>query len=540
MGLLGENRSFFAWAILALLIAHAARAQPVFPGAEGLGTDTRAAYGHPTEDPVVLRVTNLDASGSGSLNDALRDSRPRVVIFEVSGTIVLTGSINIRDPYLTVAGQTAPDPGVMVRGASLVVSTHDVLIQHLRIRPGDDPAGPDPGNRDALDIEDGAAENDVYNVVVDHCSLSWSLDETLTYWWNTPRDCTVSNCIISEGLSHSLHPQGEHSKAFLVGPDVHNVSIVKNLFAHNKDRNPRFNAGTGVAIINNVNYNPYWWGAETSGAIDNPTLASVAGNKIVKGPETNGSNYILNVRECNPASQVYVSDNDCANYQGDDWDCVDNRPGHAIQVSVPPVSIAGIDVKTSAEVEDWVLAHAGARPADRDTVDERIIADVIARTGQYVDCVSGGSDSINHTGTAQGGTASTIVIATDSQGETAALRGFLIRITAGTGSGQSREISDNDEGTKVVDVTPDWNTVPNTTSQYEIYSDCTKNAGGWPILEENTRPLTLPDRPHQDDDNDGYTNLEEWLHDYAHQVETGTPPDTTPPAAPANLQVTPP
>jgi len=527
-------------AFLAAVYTPAAWAQPVFPGAEGLGTDTRAAYGHPTEDPVILRVTNLDASGSGSLHEALRDSRPRVVIFEVSGTIVLTGSVNIRDPYLTVAGQTAPDPGIMIRGASLVVTTHDVLIQHLLIRPGDDPAGPDPGNRDALDIEDGAGENDVYNVVVDHCSLSWSLDETLTYWWNTPHDCTVSNCILSEGLSHSLHPQGEHSKAFLVGPDVHNVSIVKNLFAHNKDRNPRFNAGTGVAIVNNVIYNPYWWGAETSGAIDNPTLVSLAGNKIVKGPETHGSDYALNVRECNSASQVYVLDNICENYSGDDWDCVDNRPGHDIQVFTPPVSIAGIDIKTSAEVEDLVLSHAGARPADRDTVDERIIADVVARTGQYVDCVSGGSDSINHTGTARGGSINTIVIATDSQGETNALRGFLIRITAGTGSGQSREITDNDETTKVVTVTPDWNTAPDATSQYEIYSDCSENAGGWPILAENTRPLTTPDRPHEDDDSDGYTNLEEWLHDYARQVETGTTPDTTPPAAPSNLQVNPP
>jgi hypothetical protein len=172
-------------------------------------------------------------------------------------------------------------------------------------------------------------------------------------------------------------------------------------------------------------------------------------------------------------------------------------------------------------------------------VDERIAADVVARTGQYVDCVSGGSDSINHSGTARGGSINTIVIATDSEGETNALRGFLIRITAGTGSGQSREITDNDETTKVVVVTPDWNTAPDTTSQYEIYSDCSRNAGGWPVLSENTRPLTTPDRPHEDDDNDGYTNLEEWLHDYARQVENGTP-DTTPPAAPENLQVNPP
>ena len=110
---------------------------PVFPGAAGFGTNTPAGRGG-----TVYKVTNLNASGAGSLNACTDASGPRVCIFEISGTISLTSDINVTNPYLTIAGQTAPSPGITLRGAALRISASDVLVQHIRLRAGDALAGP--------------------------------------------------------------------------------------------------------------------------------------------------------------------------------------------------------------------------------------------------------------------------------------------------------------------------------------------------------------------------------------------------------------
>src|SRR4029453_15317451 len=145
--------------------AIAAQALPVVPGAAGYGIDTPAGRGG-----TVYKVTNLNASGSGSLKACVDASGPRVCVFEVSGTIRITSDMMIRKNPLTIAGQTAPSPGIMIRGASLRIQASDILIQHVRIRVGDDANGPDPGNRDALKIE-GTDVKPVRNIVIDHCSF---------------------------------------------------------------------------------------------------------------------------------------------------------------------------------------------------------------------------------------------------------------------------------------------------------------------------------------------------------------------------------
>src|SRR5690606_31741653 len=132
----------------------------------GFGVDTAAGRGGQ-----VHRVTNLKDSGAGSLRACVNASGPRVCVFEVSGTIRMAGDLTIRNPKITIAGQTAPSPGIMLRGGGLHIATSDVLVQHLRVRPGDDPEGHTPENRDALKISNPEL---ITNIVVDHCSFSWA------------------------------------------------------------------------------------------------------------------------------------------------------------------------------------------------------------------------------------------------------------------------------------------------------------------------------------------------------------------------------
>src|SRR5262245_33029547 len=179
--------------------ATAAQAVPVIPGAAGYGMDTPAGRGG-----TVYKVTNLNASGSGSLKACVSDaSGPRVCVFEVSGTIRITTDMMVRNGNLTIAGQTAPSPGITIRGAALRIQASDILVQHIRVRAGDDPNGPDPDNRDSLKIE-GSDTRMVKNIVIDHCTFSWAIDENASVWG--PNDnITFSNNIFAEPLNESLH-----------------------------------------------------------------------------------------------------------------------------------------------------------------------------------------------------------------------------------------------------------------------------------------------------------------------------------------------
>ncbi len=218
----------------------------VFPGAEGFGTETPAGRGGR-----ILRVTSLADDGPGTLRAAIETPGSRVIVFETSGVISLSRDLKLTEPFVTVAGQTAPAPGITLVGAGIEITTHDVLIQHLRIRPGDKKDGSKPGNRDAISIVgDDRRGREVFGVVIDHCSLSWSIDETLSALSAGVRDVTISNNLFSEALDDSIHPEGPHSKALLVGNDARRVSIIRNVFAHNEDRNPFMKGNTSTLIAN--------------------------------------------------------------------------------------------------------------------------------------------------------------------------------------------------------------------------------------------------------------------------------------------------
>ena len=231
---------------------------PVFPGAEGYGTRTRAGRGGK-----VVAVTSLADSGPGTLRDALEDRGPRTIVFRVGGVIELKSHLFIRHPFVTVAGQTAPGDGIVLKDFGLVISTNDVLVQSLRVRPGNR-GDVRPDHNDAIAIlgRNGDATG-ARNVVLDHLSVSWGEDELVSTWF-APADITVSWSIMSEALNRSRHDKGTHSAGLLVGDRSNRVSVHHNLLAHNDFRNPLVISGGTHDVVNNVVYDwgrsrPSWW-----------------------------------------------------------------------------------------------------------------------------------------------------------------------------------------------------------------------------------------------------------------------------------------
>ena len=238
---------------LALCGAASVQALPVIPGAAGFGMDTKAGRGG-----TVYKVTNLNADGAGSLKACIDATVPRTCVFEVSGAIRITSDLIIRNNQIRIAGQTAPSPGIMIRGAAIMITASDVLIQHIRVRTGDDTNGPNPDNRDSLKIT-GTSTKPVRNVVIDHCSFSWSIDE-LASTWGPHDNITFTNNIFAEPLNESLHPQYDgtgtmpHGYGVLFGPaDNSSITFVGNLMAHIVERNPLSRAAE-LVMVNNLVY----------------------------------------------------------------------------------------------------------------------------------------------------------------------------------------------------------------------------------------------------------------------------------------------
>ena len=178
---------------LCLLLGAATRAAaplPAFPGAEGFGAHTPGGRGGR-----IIEVTNLSSDGPGSLREACAAKGPRIVVFRVGG--IIEGSVSVREPFITIAGQTAPGDGICIRNGVFHVGTHDVIVRHLRVRPGDHPFGPCASDRDCISVS-GPGDR-VHDVIIDHCSVSWGIDENMGTW-GRPRNVTFQWCITSESL----------------------------------------------------------------------------------------------------------------------------------------------------------------------------------------------------------------------------------------------------------------------------------------------------------------------------------------------------
>jgi hypothetical protein len=323
-----------------------------------------------------------------------------------------------------------------------------VLVQHIRVRTGDDPNGPDPDNRDSLKIT-GISTKPVRNVVIDHCSFSWAQDEIASTWG--PHDnITFTNNIFAEPLNESLHPQYDgtgtmpHGYGVLFGPsESSSITFVGNLMGHIVERNPLSRAAD-LVLVNNLVYNRGHLDVDVASEDGRVSRTSVVGNVFLRGPSQSSDAKPILVRTTGPfklylGSRVYVHDNradSSSTYSAlvtlSGGDVI---PNLMTQTSVP-IWNPGLVARqtTDSAVYNRVLNFAGARPTDRDSVDKRIVASVRNRTGQIINCVS-----------------------------------------------------------------------PNGTTR------CNKNAGGWPTLAQNRRTLTLPSNQASIASN-GYSNLENWLN----------------------------
>ena len=351
----------------------------------------------------IVKVTNLDSAGPGSLREALQAEGPKIIVFEVGGVIDLNGdNLHVATSNITIAGQTAPSPGITLIKGGMVITGDDIIVQHLRIRPGD--LG--EAYRSGRDI-DAITTISARNVIVDHCSLSWATDENLSasgprFTGDTPdewRDGTshtiaYTNNIIAEGLSHSTHAKGEHSKGSLIHDNVSDILIYGNLYAHNFERSPLFKGGVHGAIVNNFIYNPgqrgvhynlqgLEWGdvpAET-GRMD------LVGNVMRAGPSTSDGLPLLMIGG-DGALDLHMAGNVAQDQWGSalpDAGSYTSNSASELNEAGPSKIITDLPILAAGQVESYVLKHAGARPWDRDAVDVRILADTAEGRGEIID-----------------------------------------------------------------------------------------------------------------------------------------------------------
>lgn len=328
----------------------------------GFGALTRGGEGGRT-----VLVTSLSDDGPGSLRAAVENERgPRIVAFDVGGTIELSHQIQV-GPDVTIDGSTAPG-GITLTGGRLHVIGSNVIVRGMRLRPGDGP-GDAPENRDGLSIGDG--DKPIRNVIIEGNSLSWSVDEVLAIWGNVA-DVTISRNIISEALDQSIHPKGRHSMGLLIGGgSAKRVSVIGNLLAHNRHRNPNVkDNSTQIEFINNLVYN---WGP--SGFQGTGSSIHIIGNVYVPGPNSVDRPPLHLQDAGRPGPNYFLSDTIGA-----------VRPDAEVTLSDEPV-FEGSDppVMSSAEVEERVLAHAGARLPELDFTDRRVLEEVRTRSGAVID-----------------------------------------------------------------------------------------------------------------------------------------------------------
>jgi hypothetical protein len=354
----------------------------VFPGARGFGVRTPAGRGGR-----IIRVTNVNTDGAGSLREALAGRGPRIVVFEAGGVIDLQGrNLDIVEPFVTVAGQTAPSPGITLIRGSVVVKTHDVLVRHLRVRPG--LYGP---RRPAWEPGIGAYGPEAYNVDIDHCSISWAPDASLSASGSryegpvgTSRNITFSSSIIAESLSENGRGRPNRSGGSLVHDSCTNVAVIGNLYAHCYQDSPAFQANTTGAVVNNVIYNP----GHTAIHLDLPpsewtgrpapanAKVSVAGNVLIYGGDTVEGLALISRK-----GDAFVADNLAYDRSGFPAALT---AGLINLLSEKPAWPRGLIPLPAARTVEFVLRHAGARPKDRDEVDRRIVASVHEHKGRLI------------------------------------------------------------------------------------------------------------------------------------------------------------
>jgi hypothetical protein len=349
----------------------------------------------------VYYVTNLNDAGEGSLRHGIETAQgPRTIVFSTSGTIRLRDRLIISKPFLTIAGQTAPGDGIAIADYDFNIRTRQIIVRHIRFRRGDKVQAPASmssyGHLDAVDIQNSS------DVIFDHVSASWGIDEVLsvvnsrTVTGNISNNITIQWSLITEALDNSYHPRGRHGYGSLVrGSFGSSYTFHHNLWAHHQSRMLRIgnyqhhtvdSIGVLADVRNNVIYN---WGRVYAGYnfdTDSFDQASISrynfiNNYYQSGRDSRGL-YIFYERA--PMAQAYYS----GNYMNGvlpknplDLVLLERNPA-GYQQSVP-FDVEPVETFTAPEAFERVLAKAGAWP--RDAVDERVIQSVINKTGRIID-----------------------------------------------------------------------------------------------------------------------------------------------------------
>jgi hypothetical protein len=382
-----------------------------FPGAEGFGSDTPGGRGG-----AVYVVTSLDDAGSGSLRECVEAEGPRTCVFATGGTIVLDSALSATSPFLTIAGQTAPGGGILLRNGpnasdSLDVATHDVIVRYVTIRRGPPPETSDVNGIGMYDNNDDT----VYNIVIDHCSLGWTNDRILFTWYGA-RDYAIQWSIFSEGLDSNRNTKGPlSSKGVMLGsalagegstrPGGRNVSFHHDLVAHCLERTPLVKPAGLAEVVNIVVYNSGW----NFGAVDLedqlvPVLANYLGNYFAAGPDTDSDTFGINVDHPQASgARIFVQDNIGPQREDGSLPEANVLQERAVPYRVEminasnppfPITVHACASADACDAYDYVLASAGnSQRLDgsgtfhvrRDAVDQRIIQEVSLREGRVID-----------------------------------------------------------------------------------------------------------------------------------------------------------
>jgi hypothetical protein len=342
--------------------------QLAFPGAEGFGKYASGGRGG-----AVYIVDNLNDSGPGSFREAVKKKGPRIITFAISGNIELESPISINNNDLTIAGQTAPGDGICIKNFPVLISADNVIIRFMRFRLGNERAA-------ESDAFGGTKQN---NIMIDHCSVSWSTDECASFYRNS--NFTMQWCIVSESLNESVHHKGAHGYGGIWGG--HNATFHHNLLANHNSRLPRFSGSSTtpndptkelVDFRNNVVYN--WMSNNTYGG--EKGRYNMVNNYYKPGPATSKSRITQIVNPSAPYGKFFIEGN-C--FYNNTSVSKDNWKGVKIEHTLDSVrtaqefKIEPLPTQSAEDAFEDVLKYAGAS-YKRDAVDERIIEEV--RTGK--------------------------------------------------------------------------------------------------------------------------------------------------------------
>lgn len=533
--------------------------QNIFPGAVGFGTDSRGAYAG-SNLPEILIVDNLRAeniqtgNNRGSFEWALSQDYPRLIVFEVGGVIdyspTETRSIYLKHPYCNIYGQTAPSPGITLKSSSIVVSddAHDILFQHIAIRYG---AYRNPDNtvspQDCLTLLKGS-----YNIVVDHCSFSWSVDEIIGAY---TKNLTISNSLMYEGLEYNYHANegGDHEpERHGYGPiaaSPENFTSYNNLYAWFTNRFPKMSSNN-IAYINNYATGHGTFGPDVA-SLSSGNNAAFVGNCWYPTPgmsDVDNAHFFMRWRgTLNLNSTFFMKDNNCLRRDNGisqsqnvltNMSETDFNKVYTDNPSENVIDITDYEIKKADNVLTYIIKHAGFRPWDRDYYDSIAIEKLIEGKQDFISSPDAlPARAYNRSiyeglRTSAGNMANGYDFSKNNVSFT--VNGKTIRLTENTSS----QIDVLDllnaqlpSGIEAVDHPHSLckhiiikTIATGSDQQIEINGDAsvfgiakgTYKGEDAPYVHVNypstSHSLNIPTNPHEDDNNNGFTDFQEWVN----------------------------